>query len=328
MVSCGGQKAGEQTGQQGTQTVVLKFASFQTGAYVDKEQAFVDRFNARCGPAYRIEYYPSEQMVGMAELLDAGRTGVADLVSLVPNAYAAHDPRLGAIELPFLFNNIDAHVEALPKLAPLYNEVLEQQFNQKLLCVHNFTATELLSTRPVKTMEDWRGLVVHAVSPVISNVVTSLGGSAVSRPFPEAYELLQKKTVEATFNAPGMITTYKLNEVAKNLTVAYFSAAMHGISVNLNSWNKLPADVQKALVEEAEAYARDMDEWCKGDEYEGALKRLEQAGVQVYQVPNAERERWKEACRPYLEKQLQTLGDFGQQVLKIAEEVNQKHPIQ
>ena len=74
MVSCGGQKAGEQTGQQGTQTVVLKFASFQTGAYVDKEQAFVDRFNARCGPAYRIEYYPSEQMVGMANCwMPAGR---------------------------------------------------------------------------------------------------------------------------------------------------------------------------------------------------------------------------------------------------------------
>lgn len=188
-------------------------------------------------------------MVSFMELLDACRTGAAEMISITPNAYSADEPKLGAIELPFLLNNIHAHIYAVPKLKPLYGDILEKQFNQKLLCLHNYTAVELISTKPVKTMEDWNGLLVHTTSPVTSAVVEALGGAAVPRPFPEAYSLLEKGTVEAAVTAPAAMNVFALPDVASYVSKTYMVAVLHGFSINLNAWNKMPKDIQDILQE-------------------------------------------------------------------------------
>jgi len=112
--------------------VILKMASAATMEYIDVEQAFADAFNARCGPDYTIEYYGAGEMLAFMELVDGVRTGAADLGAITPNFHSFDEPKLGVVEMPFLFNNLDAHIEAVPGLMPLYGEILENQFNQKL----------------------------------------------------------------------------------------------------------------------------------------------------------------------------------------------------
>jgi TRAP-type C4-dicarboxylate transport system substrate-binding protein len=305
--------------------VILKFASQATGPYIEREQKFADNFNARCGPDYTIEYYPSEQMVSFTELLDACRTGAAEMVSLTPNAHSADEPKLGAIELPFLLNNIDAHVYAIPKLMPLYGDILEKQFNQKLLCLHNYTSVELISTKPVKTLEDWNGLLVHTISPVTSVVTESLGGAAVLRPFPEAYSLLEKGTVDAAITAPAAMNIFKLSDVASYVTKSYMTAVLHGFSINLNAWNNLPGKIQDILQEEATKMSDEIDAWVVSEWYQ-EFDRLTAAGCEIYTVPQAEMDRWKAACQPYINEQLAIYGDFGEKVMDIIDEANKKYP--
>jgi TRAP-type C4-dicarboxylate transport system substrate-binding protein len=307
------------------QPVILKFASQATGPYIEREQKLADSFNARCGPDYTIKYYPSEQMVSFMELLDACRTGAAEMVSLTPNAYSADEPKLGAIELPFLLNNIQAHIYAVPKLKPLYSEILEKQFNQKLLCLHNYTAVELISTKPIKKLEDMKGLLVHTISPVTSSVIEALGGAAVLRPFPEAYSLLEKKTVEAAITAPAAMNVFKLSDVAHYVTKTYMVAVLHGFSINLEAWNKLPKKIQDILSEEVQKTSDDIDNWLV-TEWEADFAKLAAAKVEIYTVPQTEMDRWKAACQPYLDKQMATLGDFGKKVTDIANEANKKYP--
>jgi TRAP-type C4-dicarboxylate transport system substrate-binding protein len=316
-VSCGEAKP--------TEPVILKFASQATGPYIEREQLFADNFNARCGPDYTIEYYPSEQMVSFTELLDACRTGAAEMVSLTPNAHAADEPKLGAIELPFLLNNIDAHVYAIPKLMPLYGDILEKQFNQKLLCLHNYTSVELISTKPVKTLDDWNGLLVHTISPVTSVVTEALGGAAVLRPFPEAYSLLEKGTVEAAITAPAAMNIFALSDVASYVTKSYMTAVLHGFSINLDCWNKLPGKIQDILQEEATKMSDEIDAWVVSEWYK-EFDRLTAAGCEIYTVPQAEMDRWKAACQSYIDEQMAIYGDFGDKVMDIIDEANKKYP--
>lgn len=305
--------------------VVLKFASAAMGPYVVEEQALADRFNARCGPDYTIGYYPSEQMVSFMELLDACRTGAAEMIAITPNAYSADEQKLGAIELPFLLNNIEAHISAVPHFKPLYNEILEKQFNQKLLCLHNYTAVELISTKPVKTLEDWKGLLVHTISPVTSALVEALGGAAVPRPYPEAYSLLEKGVVQAAITAPAAMNIFALPDVASYMSASYMVAVLHGFSINLDAWDDLPGDIQDILLEEAQKSSDTLDEWLLG-EWEADFARLADAGVEIYYVPQAEIDRWKAAISPYIEQQLVIMGEFGEKVMEIAEEANSKYP--
>jgi TRAP-type C4-dicarboxylate transport system substrate-binding protein len=306
--------------------VVLKMASAATGNYVDGEQAFADAFNARCGPDYTIAYYGSESMLSFPELLDGVRTGAADMAAVTPNFNSFDEPKLGAVEMPFLLNNLDAHIYAVPKLKPLYGEILEKQFNQKLLCLHNYTGMALISTKPVKTLEDWNGLLVQSISPVISSIIEALGGSPVSgQPYTESYSLLEKGTVDGVITAPAAMRVFALTDVAKYMTSAYMVPALHGFSINLDSWNKLPKKIQDILVEEAEKQSDIIDEWLKG-EWVKDHDSIAAAGVTIYKVPQSEIDRWKAACQPVTDELMATYGDFGKKVMDIANEANAKYP--
>jgi TRAP-type C4-dicarboxylate transport system substrate-binding protein len=305
--------------------VILKMASAAMGPYITDEQAFADAFNARCGPDYTIEYYPNQEMLSFPELLDGVRTGAADMGAITPSANSADEPKLGANELPFLFNNIQAEIYAAPKLKPLINGILEEKFNQKLLCLHNYTAVELLSTKPVKTLEDWDGLLVQAISPTTSALIEAMGGAAVPLPYTESYTALEKGTVDAVITAPAAMNIFLLTDVAKYMSSSYAVAALHGFSINLDSWNKLPKNVQDIMLEEARKTSDDIDQWLVG-EWEADFERLAAAGVDNYFVPQSEIDRWKAACQPYIDQQMALYGDFGVQVQQIADAANAMYP--
>jgi TRAP-type C4-dicarboxylate transport system substrate-binding protein len=306
--------------------VVLKMASAATANYIDGEQAFADDFNATCGPDYTIEYYPAEQMIGFMEMLDAVRTGATEIGVVTPNFYSFDEPKLGATEIPFLLNNLDAHRYAVPKLMPLYAGILENQFNQKLLCLHNYTGMALIGTKPVKTMDDWDGLLTQAISPVIASTIDALGGAPVTGVmYTESYSMLEKGTVEAVITAPAAMRVFALTDVADYMTAVYLTPAVHGFSINLNVWNKLPKDIQDTLLEKAQKHSDIIDEWLV-DEWVKDHEAIAAAGVEIYYLPQAEVDKWKAACQSVIDDLLVQYGDFGAQIMAIADEANAKYP--
>lgn len=245
--------------------------------------------------------------------------------AITPSAYSADDARLGATEIPFLFNNIDAHIAAMPDLEELYADVLEDQFNQKLLCLHNYTAVELFSVEPVTTLEDWDGLLVQSISPTTSALVEAFGGSAVFLDYTEAYGALEKGTVEAVITAPAAGAIFGLPEVSPYLASCYMVAAIHGFSINLDVWDDLPGDIQDILLEEARIASDAIDALCKS-EWEKDFANLASLGVEIYFVPQSEIDRWIDAASSVIDSMLATLGDFGEDVMEIAEDANAQYP--
>jgi TRAP-type C4-dicarboxylate transport system substrate-binding protein len=153
-----------------------------------------------------------------------------------------------------------------------------------------------------------------------------LGGASVTgQPYTESYSLLEKGTVDAVITAPAAIRIFALTDVAKYMTSAYMVPAVHGFSINLDAWDKLPGKIQDALVEEAEKQSDVIDEWLRG-EWIKDHEAIAAAGVEIYKVPQAEINRWKAACQPYFDQQMAIYGDFGKEVKKIADEANAKYP--
>jgi TRAP-type C4-dicarboxylate transport system substrate-binding protein len=124
---------------------ILKFASAATADYIPDEEAFVNTLNERLAPNYVVEYYPAGQMLAFPELLDGIRTGGAEMGATTPCFHSADEPALGVSELPFLFNNNDAHRMGTKGLEPLYAEILESKFNQHQLNLHNYMGMALIS---------------------------------------------------------------------------------------------------------------------------------------------------------------------------------------
>jgi TRAP-type C4-dicarboxylate transport system substrate-binding protein len=283
------------------------------------------RFNQKARGEYKMEIHAGGALAKMPEYFDAIRVGAVEMGSVGWTIFSFLDPRLGVIEAPFLFNNNDAANYAIKGLLPLYDQLLQEKFNAKGLGLFAFTASEMIMTKPVKSLEEMKGHLVGAISPVASAMAKDLGASPVTIMWPDLYESLQKKVVTGTVCNIHAAKVMNLFDVCKFATVAFGPVSYQGLSINLDVWKKMPPHIQKILQEEADASNTQLGKTFSklvADE----VKECTQKGVTFYFLPNAERERWVKATAAYRDKQLTGFGDFGAKVKQIADEANKKFP--
>lgn len=283
------------------------------------------RFNARAKGEYAIEVYPGGALAKLPEYFDAVRTGTVEMALAPWGFFSFLDPRLGAIEAPFLITNNEAGAYVAKAALPLYDQILQEKFNTKGLGLINLAGVELMSTKPVKKLEDWKGLMVAALSPPTASLIKDLGGSPVTIMWTDMYESLQKKVVDAATQGTHGAIAMKITDVCKHSTLFFGLGSWNGFSINLDVWKKMPPNIQKILQEEVTASVDWMHKLMpKLDEDD--VKFMKQNKVEVYLVPAAERERWVKATAATKEKMLSSVGEFGAKIRKIADEANKKFP--
>jgi TRAP-type C4-dicarboxylate transport system substrate-binding protein len=141
-------------------------------------------------------------------------------------------------------------------------------------------------------------MLIQAISPVFAAIIEAVGAAPVTgTPYTEAYSLMEKGTFDGTIQAPSSMVSYALFDVAKYMTSAYLVSAVHNFSVNLDVWNSFPKDVQDIITEEAQKTNEIIDQFV-ADKYAQDHADLLAEGVEIYYVPQAELDRWREVCKP------------------------------
>ena len=281
------------------------------------------RLSERTGGQYEIKVYPGEQLAKIPEYVDAVRTGVVEMFNAGWGIYAGVDPRLA--EIPMLYNNVRANAAASRATTELYGEVFEKKLNQKALACFTTAALEVESKKSIKTMADWKGLLIGAINPECAALAQSLGAAPTIVMWTDAYEALSKGVVDAVFNSTQWTIVGNLYDVSHYAVRFYAIPTFLGYNINLNAWNKMPKNVQDILIEEAWRGAEEMNAaHIKAETEDKGI--LTAKGMEVYDVPKAERDKWKEAVRPYVDKKLSDMGDFGTKIRQIAEKANSENP--
>jgi TRAP-type C4-dicarboxylate transport system substrate-binding protein len=291
-----------------------------------KDLELAKRFNERAKGEYVMEVHAGGALAKLPEYFDAVRIGAVEMADSPWAVYSFLDPRLGAIEIPFLFDNSNAQNSAIKLIEPLYDQIFQEKFNAKGFGLLNSGGMQLFSTKPVKTLEDWKGLLVGAISPPIAGMIKELGGSPVTIMWVDMYEAMQKKVVDANTQGTHGGLILGLPEVCKYITIFFGIALWNGYTINLDVWKKMPGSIQKILQEEVDKAADWMTKTTCTVVGDGDIKAFKEKGMDVYFLPKAERERWKKQLEPYKQKQLDSMGELGQKIKKIADEANKKHP--
>jgi TRAP-type C4-dicarboxylate transport system substrate-binding protein len=284
------------------------------------------KFNERAKGEYVMEVHAGGALAKLPEYFDAVRIGAVEMACAPWGFYAFVDPRLGIIETPFLFATSPAASSACDSLLPLYDQILQEKFNAKGLSLMNVQGVNLFSTKPVKTLEDWKGLLTGALSPPTAALIKEMGASPVTVLWTDMYESLQKKVIDATTTGTHSFVVMGMLDVCKNATIFFGLAGWNGFSINLDVWKKMPKHIQQILQEEAIATAEWMNNITDTKLGEDDLKKMKEKGVAVYIVPKDERDRWVDKVVPYRDKHIASFGEFGQKVKKIADDASRKHP--
>jgi TRAP-type transport system periplasmic protein len=289
-------------------------------------QGLADGFNARTGGKYIIETHPGESIVKMNETMDAVRTGAVEIGGFPSGPFSGLDPIFAAAEMPFLYNTAEGDAAGQVGLLSSYSAIMEKKFNQKAISGYTVLGLEICSVNPIKTLADWKGLLIQSISPQNAQMESLLGASPVAMTFPEAYQAIQKKIVSATMQSTSMVGMFKLNEVAKYETIGYLMPAAMLVSINLDSYNKLPADVQKILLEEGLKTQLSANAYMV-KKYADNIPALEKMGMTVYKLPKAERDIWKAKVQPYVDQLFSQMDPtFAAKVKSIADDANSKYP--
>jgi TRAP-type C4-dicarboxylate transport system substrate-binding protein len=308
-------------------TVTLRLADQLNTEEVALIEPVLADFKERTGGRYEIQIYTGGEIVAMPEALPAVQAGAIEMAGFPCDVFANLDSRLGVSQLPFLFNNVRAANAALEDFLPLYNSVLEEQFNQRVLTLRTLPPVDVIGAKkPIKTLEDWKGRLIQSISPVIGSVIDAFGGTPVSIPFSEAYSAIQKGLVDATIQSGGaFVVPYALYEVADYITLGNMLIGHGATVVNLDLWNSLPEDVQDIMSDSFDqigillsGYSIDSDN--------GVNEALTDLGMEVYILPETERILWREAVQSYYDETVAGLGDFGEEAINIAVQANGEFP--
>ncbi len=292
-----------------------------------KDEELAKRFNERVNGRYKIQVFPGESLARIPEYFDAVRVGAIEMADVAWGIYAGSDPRLSLIETPFLFNNLEAGIAAAKRLLPLHDKILQERFNAKALGLIHFSGIELMTRKPVTSLEDWRGKMIGAISPAMAKMIQALGGSPVTVMWTDLYTSLQKGVIDGTANGTHGSIENGLLDVCSDVTYFFGAAAWNGYTINLDVWKAMPPDVQKILLEETD---RAVD-WMHNKllEYEKTdMQTFIKRNKRIHIISKEERDRWRDRLLPYQKQQIESMGEFGKKVKEIADDVNRKYPYQ
>ena len=165
-----------------------------------------------------------------------------------------------------------------------------------------FTKEAFVSTVPIKTVADLKGLKLRSPEGMAAEVFRRAGAAPTSIPFPELYTALEKKVVDAAdASSYTNNTSLGFNKIAKYpLYPGIHSMAVLQFVVNKDLWNKIGPQGRAALETWYHAAWTDMSRATDLEDRRLVAKDRDGSGtpgVQVVDWPQGERDKFRKLAQ-------------------------------
>ena len=201
------------------------------------------------GGRITIKRFPGSQMGPVQQHYDFVRTGQADVAWFLHGATPGRFPLTEIVQVPYLVGSAEIGTKVLndPELRSKYIDAEHRGVKVLLLLTHQ-PGNVHTTKKPIRTIEDMKGLRLRFASPTIRDFIAALGGTPVGVVPTEQVEQLQKGTIDGVFiDYGGAGIAFKMGGILKYSTEMYSYVSSFGVAMNPDSWNALPPDLQ-ALV--------------------------------------------------------------------------------
>lgn len=317
LAACGGKEEGSDAKSADDYTadkpLIIKFSHVTAidsvkGKAADK---FAELVNEKTEGKVKVEVYPSSQLYGDNDELDALVSGNVHMIAPSVTKMVKIDPRWQYVDMPFLFEDAE-HVQAF-----FESEVAQNLMNSDQLAANDIKGLAFWpngfkhfsnNKNPLVTVEDFKGLKFRAqAGQVLEAQFETLGAGSATIAFGETYAALQQGTVDGAENPYNNFDTMKFYEVQKYLSTSAHGRLDYAIFVNKSFWDSIPADLLTS-VEEALTEATTFAQELAADENAKSLENVKASGVvEVYEMSQEERDALKEALQPVYEEFSETI---------------------
>jgi tripartite ATP-independent transporter DctP family solute receptor len=259
-----------------------------------------------------IQIHHSRQLGDERQVVEGLQLGTIHLTVTSTGPLGGFVPEMNVLDLPFLFRDA-AHAY----------KVLDGEVGRELLAkfeavgikglafwengFRHITTGKKLIERPA----DLKGLKIRVMENRVHQAAfRQLGADATPMAWGEVFTSLQQGLLDAQENPIPIVATFKLYEVQKFLSLTAHVYSPAPILMSKKSWDRMPPDIQKTVLDTALEVARVQRQLNRGQEQK-QLGELKAKGMTI--IENPDRAAFREAMKPVFE---QFQGQFGKDLVQ------------
>lgn len=180
------------------------------------------------------------------EGMAAVRDGLVPVADILLSQQVGENPILGIETLPYI-------APTMPDLALLHKffrpvvDKVAAQMNQKVLYMVPWPGQAVYSPEKINTLDDLKGLTIRVVDANGTDFFKALGATPVQMPWGEVVPALAAGTIKGVTTSSSSGVDGAFWEFTKHMSTFNWQASSNIVSVNLDAWNALSPEDQKAI---------------------------------------------------------------------------------
>jgi len=283
---------------------------------------FAAEIERRTSGALKATIYPNSSLMKTNAQFSAMRKGALDL-SLVPLSYAGGE--VPETNLGLMPGVVTSYEQGASWKRAAIGKALADLLYEKGIVVLTWIwqAGGVASrTRPIVEPEDAKGLKVRGGSREMDMVLKAAGAAVLSLPSDEIYAAMQTGALDAAMTSSTSLISYRLEEVAKQLTTGRGKAywfMFEPLLMSRTIYESLTKSQQEVLLTVGAELERFALDGAKADDQKVA-SIYERVGGKASDLSAATVERWRALARDTAWKDFAARSESCARMLKLAEQ--------
>lgn len=291
--------------------IKLKFSNFFPPPAPHSKicEDFIAEVEKRSGGRIKFQYFAGGSLLKAPRMYEGIVTGITDIglahVEYTPGRF----PVTEACDLPLGY---PSGWVANQVVNDFYRTYKPKEWDKvQILWMHASNPNVVISKKPVRKLEDMKGLTIRAPGRV-GNTIKALGATPAPTPIMEVYDGLAKGVLDGVNTPYETLRTFRFAEVAKYVTTSWQVGNLYTfyVAMNKNSYDKLPPDLKEILDELSGEFKERMALMWNSIDFAGKNFAAEK-GVEFIDLSAEEAENWKKATAPVIEDYVKIMVSSG-----------------
>ena len=271
-----------------------------------------DGIEKASGGRIAVKRFPGAQMGPAPGYYDMARTGQSEVAFFIHGGTPGRFPITELINLPYLIGSGDIGAKVLndPEMRTKYLDAEHKGI--KALVYFTVQPGQVMTTKkPIRTLEDFKGMRIRFSSPTIREFIAALGATPVGVSPTEIAEALQKGTVDGAFiDYGGAGIAFKLGGIVKHVSEMYSFVTSFGVAMNPDFYNKLPPDLKKVIDDSMIGQAKELADGIDSIDAPGK-KLIVEGGANAFRLSPEEDAKFRKAGAEVAEVKVEELEAKG-----------------
>ena len=293
-------------------------------------QDWIKQVEKATGGRVKMTFFPGAILGPPTEAYEMIKSGVIDMGCIVQGFFPGRFPLSDVVQLPFLgLPSAEVGSRIFWELYEKFPQFKAEYPDVKMLHLYTDAPTPIGTKKPVRKAEDIKGMKIRALAGSPTEMLKELGAVPILMPPTDIYQAMERGVIDGWMISWEGAGGFKYQEITNYFLTANMYQPNLGFIMNLNSWKRLPPDIQKIFDQHTGAAGAKFF-GIEFDHHNNAVKDQVKAmkGREIIQLSPTEVARWKQITKPVWDRwvaSIEAKGLPGKAVLDEAERLVKKY---